>query len=126
MHPRPTPMRLIGAARQANCHQQLARLEWDAEHGDEEHNPEWYLANVLPGLAGGVAHVDRQRDWHVNIGGLEGEGRKAGTTPSALGGAEASLFESAECPIEICGQPGGLLPPQDRRKSALRPTGHRS
>lgn len=25
---------------------------WEAEHAEERHDPEWYLANVLPGLAG--------------------------------------------------------------------------
>jgi hypothetical protein len=38
--------------RVANGEEQLARLAWDAQHGEETHDPGWYLANVLPGLAG--------------------------------------------------------------------------
>jgi RNA polymerase-binding transcription factor DksA len=38
--------------RSANRQDQLARLAWEAEHLDERHDPEWYLTNVLPGLAG--------------------------------------------------------------------------
>jgi len=38
--------------RAANRRQQLVRLEWETEHAGEAHDPEWYLANVLPGLAG--------------------------------------------------------------------------
>ncbi len=38
--------------RTANRQDQLARLAWEAEHVDETHDSEWYLANVLPGLAG--------------------------------------------------------------------------
>jgi CRISPR-associated endonuclease Cas1 len=38
--------------RSANRSDQLARLAWDDEHAGEAHDPEWYLANVLPGLAG--------------------------------------------------------------------------
>jgi CRISP-associated protein Cas1 len=36
----------------ANRKDQLARLAWDAEHAEDTHDPGWYLANVLPGLAG--------------------------------------------------------------------------
>jgi hypothetical protein len=37
--------------RSANREDQFARLAWEAEHADEAHDAEWYLANVLPGLA---------------------------------------------------------------------------
>lgn len=36
----------------ANRQEQLARLAWEAEHANETHDPDWYLTNVLPGLAG--------------------------------------------------------------------------
>jgi hypothetical protein len=27
-------------------------LAWESEHADETHDPDWYVANVLPGLVG--------------------------------------------------------------------------
>jgi CRISP-associated protein Cas1 len=38
--------------RSANRKDQLARLAWDEEHAEDARDAEWYLANVLPGLAG--------------------------------------------------------------------------
>jgi len=38
--------------RLANREDQLARLAWDAEHVDDACDAEWYLTNVLSGLAG--------------------------------------------------------------------------
>jgi hypothetical protein len=38
--------------RSANREDQLARLAWDAEHAHDARDADWYLATVLPGLAG--------------------------------------------------------------------------